>query len=402
MANDEQVERLKQGVGEWNKWRIKNPIIAIELRNANFGYPEASSDKGSSLRVAYLTHPHFGGSDLSEADLRGADLRNANLSETDLRNANLTEANLSGANLARAHLSGAHLLNAILDGANLVEANLKGANLGCASLKKVILYNTIIYGATLNGADLSESVIGFTIFIGVDMSKIKGLEEAQHEGPSKISIDTLRVSKGKIPEKFLRGCGLNDWEIESAKLYEPGLSIGQVTDITSKILQLIAGDPIQYYSVFISYSSMDEAFASQLHDDLQNRGVRCWFAPKDVQGGRKLHEQIDNAIQRNDRTLLIVSDNSMNSEWVKTEIAKTRKRETKEKRRILFPIRLVDFAKVQAWEFFDADMGKDSAREIREYFIPDFSNWQDEQSYKSAFERLIKDLRATEGEQDGK
>jgi len=25
---------------------------------------------------------------------------------------------------------------------------------------------------------------------------------------------------------------------------------------------------------------------------------------------------------------------------------------------------------------FDADTGKDSAREIREYFIPDFSNWK--------------------------
>lgn len=40
------------------------------------------------------------------------------------------------------------------------------------------------------------------------------------------------------------------------------------------------------------------------------------------------------------------------------------------------------FAKIQAWECFDADMGKDSAREIREYFIPDFSHWQDEKSYR--------------------
>jgi hypothetical protein len=59
----------------------------------------------------------------------------------------------------------------------------------------------------------------------------------------------------------------------------------------------------------------------------------------------------------------------------------------------------VDFAKIQARECFDADRGKDSAREIREYFIPDFSNWQDEKSYRPAFERLLKDLRAT-GESD--
>jgi hypothetical protein len=32
------------------------------------------------------------------------------------------------------------------------------------------------------------------------------------------------------------------------------------------------------------------------------------------------------------------------------------------------------------------------AREIREYFIPDFSNWKDHDAYKSAFDRLLKDL----------
>jgi hypothetical protein len=122
---------------------------------------------------------------------------------------------------------------------------------------------------------------------------------------------------------------LSDWEIESAKLYQPGLSANQVTDITYEICCLRAGSPIQYYSVFISYSSKEQDFAQLLYDDLQNSGVRCWFAPKDIQGGRKLHEQIDHAIQRNDRTLLILSENSMNSEWVKTEIANTRKKGSK-------------------------------------------------------------------------
>ena len=45
------------------------------------------------------------------------------------------------------------------------------------------------------------------------------------------------------------------------------------------------------------------------------------------------------------------------------------------------PIRLVDFEKLRDWENFDADTGKDSAREIREYFIPDFSNWKNHDSY---------------------
>jgi hypothetical protein len=51
------------------------------------------------------------------------------------------------------------------------------------------------------------------------------------------------------------------------------------------------------------------------------RGVRCWFAPHDIQGGRKIHEQIGAAIRVYDKLLLILSDASMNNSWVKTEIA---------------------------------------------------------------------------------
>jgi hypothetical protein len=38
---------------------------------------------------------------------------------------------------------------------------------------------------------------------------------------------------------------------------------------------------------------------------------------------------------------------------------------------------------------FDADTGKDSAREIREYFVPDFSDWKNHDSYQRAFQRLL-------------
>ena len=83
----------------------------------------------------------------------------------------------------------------------------------------------------------------------------------------------------------------------------------------------------------------------------------------------------------------------MKSEWVKTEIAKARKREVREKRQVLFPIRLCSFEALRDWECFDADTGKDSAREIREYYIPDFSNWKDHDSYQEAFARLLRDLK---------
>ncbi|MGA8430286.1 MAG: hypothetical protein WB729_10730 [Candidatus Sulfotelmatobacter sp.] len=67
-----------------------------------------------------------------------------------------------------------------------------------------------------------------------------------------------------------------------------------------------------------------------------------------------------------------------------------------DQRRVLFPIRLAPFETLRDWECFDADTGKDSAREIREYFIPDFSNWRNHDSYQEAFQRLITDLKASD------
>jgi len=50
-----------------------------------------------------------------------------------------------------------------------------------------------------------------------------------------------------------------------------------------------------------------------LHGDLQNKNVRCWFAPQDVQGGRMLHEQIDEVIRVHEKMLLTLSAESMHS-----------------------------------------------------------------------------------------
>ena len=107
---------------------------------------------------------------------------------------------------------------------------------------------------------------------------------------------------------------------------------------------------------------------------------------------RKLYEQIPEAIRLYDKLLLVLSENSMQSEWVKTEIYHARQDEIRNNKRKLFPIGLVEFSKIREWTAFDADVGKDMAREIREYYIPDFSNWKDHDSYKKAFDRLLRDL----------
>ena len=299
------------------------------------------------------------GPDFSEAKFFGASFDTVDFHEANLFGAELIDAELCEANLSGADLSGAELANAYLIGANLFRARLNGANLS---------------NATLNGANVSEAHVGYTIFTSLDLSTVRGIETLTHAAPSAIGIDTIYRSKGKIPAEFLRGAGVPDNFIE--------------------FMSSLVGTAFEFYSCFISYSGKDQEFADRLYADLQREGVRCWFAPHHVQAGKKLHEQIDMAIRLHERLLLILSPDSINSEWVKTEIAKARKREIKENKRVLFPVRLnISYEQLQEWECFDADRGKDSAREIREYYIPDFTKWKDHDQYQEEFKKLLRDLK---------
>jgi uncharacterized protein YjbI with pentapeptide repeats len=393
MANDEHLAVLRCGVQEWNAWRRRHSEVVIDLVDGRLN--------GLRLRGADLNHANLRGAHMSRAYLRFADLRDADLSHATLDDANLRDAKMHDANLMGAQLVQANLLNAglfdanltgatlvranlrdaNLSGTNLVEANLTLANLASASLRNANLKGAVLESANLSqadmtGADLTNVLLRNTVFGNVDLRQVVGLERCYHVGPSILGVETV-VRSGPLPLKFLRGCGVPERLID----YLPSL---------------IGASPIQFYSCFISYSTQNQDFADRLHADLQDHGVRCWFAPHDMKAGRKVHEQIDEAIRVYDRLLLILSDESMASPWVKTEIAKARAKENSQRRRVLFPVRLVPFENVRAWEQFDADVGGDTAKEIREYYLPDFSGWKTLDIYQPAFQKLLAALQSEE------
>jgi hypothetical protein len=45
--------------------------------------------------------------------------------------------------------------------------------------------------------------------------------------------------------------------------------------------------------------------AERLYADLQNKGVRCWFAPEDMETGDKILDRIDREIRVSHKLLLI-------------------------------------------------------------------------------------------------
>jgi uncharacterized protein YjbI with pentapeptide repeats len=251
VANDEHLAILRQGAEIWNEWRGHDPdrlfseanLIGANLADAN-------------LRRANLMNANLIEANLIEANLIEAYLSLAELKQADLSRANLDGANLDGANLSEANLSGANLSEANLSRANLSEANLTGADLRCANLT----------GTDLSGTNFSEAHLSETILAGVDLTCTLGLDTCLHSGPSVVDFRTLYLS-GSLPINFLRGCGLPDTLIE----YLPSLR----------------GDAIRFYSCFVSYSAKDQVFADRLYADLQNTGVRCWFAPHDLRIGAR-------------------------------------------------------------------------------------------------------------------
>ena len=110
------------------------------------------------------------------------------------------------------------------------------------------------------------------------------------------------------------------------------------------------------------------------------------FASEDLKIGEKIRHGIDEAIRIHDKLLIILSENSIKSDWVEKEVETAFEQERQLKKTWLFPIRLDD-AVMDTDEAWAADI-----RRTRN--IGDFTDWKNQDSYKKSFERLLRDLKA--------
>lgn len=342
LANAQQLKLINQGVPQWNEWRERNPNIRPDLQGVRFENADLS---GINLDNADLRR-----SFLRSTSLIGASIQKADLSDADASNANFRDARASGANFSRANLTRANFYRA-----RLFDVNFSGAN----------LYTTIFRASHFDR----------TVLADVDLETAIGLDEINHAGHSSISIDTISKSGRSLSPTFLKGIGVPPIFID----YAPSLAEASIG--------------LSFNSCFISYSHSDEPFAEKLWAALRNMRIRVWYAPEEMQGGKTLIDQIDRAISMHDKLLLVLSDRSMQSNWVETEIRRALKIEKKTGQRKLFPIRLVDMESIQNWTCFDADSGRDLAMDIRNFYIPDFSNWIRTETFEQEFKKLCRDLK---------
>lgn len=172
----------------------------------------------------------------------------------------------------------------------------------------------------------------------------------------KLDLIGANLSKARLYSTRLNMSRLNAADLHEAKLFNAILNGADLSDanLTKAVLN----------GAYLSNTNLTRAY-------MPNTDIRAAY-----------------------KLIVVLSEDSMESEWVKTEIYHARQREVEEKRQILFPIRLVDFEKIRQWRKLDTDSGKDIAMEIREYFILDFSNWKNQDEFEKAFVRLLRDLKA--------
>src|SRR5205807_638191 len=139
--------------------------------------------------------------------------------------------------LENATFAGANLSHAILGTVSLIGTDFGGANLSRANFGGGLLLGVNVSAARLAGTSFWRSIFAGVILANNDLSETIGLEEVMHAGPSTVGIDTIYKSQAKIPESFLRGCGVSE-------------------NFVTQMAPLIdAEEGIQFYSCFIAHSS---------------------------------------------------------------------------------------------------------------------------------------------------
>src|SRR6185369_1025582 len=75
------------------------------------------------------------------------------------------------------------------------------------------------------------------------------------------------------------------------------------------------------HEVFLSHSSLDRQFASELADVMRWHGVPVWYSQPNILGAQQWQDEIGAALRRCDWFAIILSPQSVDSMWVKRELS---------------------------------------------------------------------------------
>ena len=94
--------------------------------------------------------------------------------------------------------------------------------------------------------------------------------------------------------------------------------------------------------IFISYTSSDGAFADKLASDLSSFGADVFYAKWEIKVGDSIVDKINVALSTHDHLVVVLSANSVKSEWVQRELNSSMMRQLKDKKIKIKPVLIQD------------------------------------------------------------
>jgi len=72
--------------------------------------------------------------------------------------------------------------------------------------------------------------------------------------------------------------------------------------------------------IFISHTTKDDDFVTELRKALENQGLDVWVDSQDLRGGDRLKVEIESAIKDAAAFIVVISPNVFNTKWVRQEV----------------------------------------------------------------------------------
>jgi len=72
--------------------------------------------------------------------------------------------------------------------------------------------------------------------------------------------------------------------------------------------------------VFLSHSSKNKKITEKIAETLRNHNIPVWYSETNIKGAQQWHDEIGKALRRCDWFIILLSDESISSKWVKMEL----------------------------------------------------------------------------------
>ncbi|MBR5342035.1 MAG: toll/interleukin-1 receptor domain-containing protein [Erysipelotrichaceae bacterium] len=131
--------------------------------------------------------------------------------------------------------------------------------------------------------------------------------------------------------------------------------------------------------IFISYKSEEEAYARRVRKVLEDNGMSCWMAPDSIPVGSNYMKQIPQAIESCKVMIVLVSEKSQKSTWVKNEFS-----QAISKNKLIIPYVIQDCKLEDEFAF--------SMSTMQQVFA-----WKNEED---ALQRIVRDIREVLGDEE--